>query len=74
MMLASEKNNKALNCLNDKLLEIRNDRGILPSYSLPPLSKNTHTENTSQFKLVKYSQSNRVNDLLINKKSTSYSI
>ena len=41
------------------------DRGILVSYLLSPLSKITNSENTSQFKLVKGSSSNRVKDLLI---------
>ena len=41
------------------------DRGILASYLMTPLSKITNPENTSQFKLVKDSTSNRVNDLLI---------
>ena len=41
------------------------DRGILASYLISPLSKITNPENTSQFKLVKDSSSNRVDDLLI---------
>ena len=41
-----------------------NDRGII-SYLLSPLSKITNPENTSQFKLLKDSGSNRNNDLLI---------
>ena len=64
MMLTSEENKKALENLNDKLLEIINDRGILASYSLSPLSKTTNLENKSQIKLVKDPQSKRVNDLL----------
>ena len=61
----SLKNNQAIENLNDKLLEIMNDRGILASYLMSPLSKITNPENTSQFKLVKDSSSNRVNDLKI---------
>ena len=61
----SEKNNKAPENLNNKLLEIMNDRGILAPYLMSPLSKTTNPENTTQFKLVKDSSSNRVNDLLI---------
>ena len=53
--------------LNSKLLEKLNHRGILASYLVFPLSKITNPENTSQFKLVKDSNSNRVNDLKINK-------
>ena len=44
-----------------------NDRGILASYLMSPLSKSTNPEFTSQFKLVKDSNSNRNNDLNINK-------
>ena len=61
----SFKNNQALEKLNNKLLEIMNDRGILASYLMSLLSKITNPENTSQFKLVKDHNSNRVNDLLI---------
>ena len=63
----SIKNNEALENLNNKLLEIMNDRGILASYLMSPLSKITNPENSTQFKLVKDSSSNRVNDLKINK-------
>ena len=43
-----------------------NDRSILATYLMSPLSKITNPENTSQFKLVKDLSSNRVNDLNIN--------
>ena len=62
---SSIKNNKALENLNNKLLEITNDRGILASYLMSPLSKSTNLEKTSQYKIAKDSTSNRVNDLLI---------
>ena len=52
--------------MNSKLLEILNDRGILASYLMSPLSKITNPENTTQFKLIKDSSSNRVNDLKTN--------
>ena len=64
---SSKENNLALEGLNNKLLEIMNDRGILASYLMSPLSKTTNPETTTQFKLVKDSTSNRVNDLKINK-------
>ena len=51
--------------LNNKLVEIMNDRGILATYLMTPLSKITNPENTSQFKLVKDHNSKRVNDSLI---------
>ena len=63
----SNKNNKALEILNNKLSKNLNDRGILASYLLSSLSKITNREHTVQFKLVKDLKSNRVNDLLINK-------
>ena len=63
----SINNNKTIENLNNKLLEIMNDRGILATYLLSPLSKITNPENKSQFKLVKDPSSNRVNDLKINK-------
>ena len=44
-----------------------NDRGILATYLMSPLSKITNPENARQFKLVKDSNSNRFNDLKINK-------
>ena len=44
-----------------------NDRGIIASYLLSPLAKITNPENSTQFKLVKVSNSKRVNDLKINK-------
>ena len=62
---SSIKNNQAIENLNNKLLEIMNDIGLLASYLMTPLSKITNPENTTQFKLVKDSNSNRVNDLLI---------
>ena len=65
MTESSIKNNQALENLNNKFLEILNDRGIIASYLLSPLSKITKLEITSQFKLVKESISYRVNDLLI---------
>ena len=61
----SIKNNQAKETLDNKLLEIMNDRGILANYLMSPLSKVTNPENTSQYRLVKDPSSNRVNDLLI---------
>ena len=63
---SSITNNKAIEKLNSKLLEIMNDRGILASYLMSPLSIITNPENTTQIKLVKDSNSNRVNNLKIN--------
>ena len=66
MMLNSKENNEALESLNDKLLEVMNDRGVLPFYLKSPLSKITNLENASHFKLVKGHNSKRVSDLLMN--------
>ena len=62
----SIKNNQAIENLNNKFSEILNDRGILASYLMSPLSKITNQENTTQFTLVKDSNLKRVNDLKIN--------
>ena len=62
---SSKNNNLALENLNNKLLEIMNDRGVLATYLMSPLSKITNPENTTQFKLEKDPSSNRVNDLKI---------
>ena len=64
---SSIKNNQALENLINKLLEIMNDRGKLATYLMWILSKKTNLENSSKFKLVKDSNSNRVNNLIINK-------
>ena len=65
MMITAKENNQALENLNNKLLEIMNDRGIIASYLISPLAKIFNPENSTQFKLVKDSSSNRVNDSLI---------
>ena len=59
--------NKALTKLNDKHLEIKNDRDILASYLLSPQTKISNPENTSHFKLVRDPSSIGVNVLLTNK-------
>ena len=61
----SIKNNEAIENINNKLLEIMNDRGIITSCLISPLAKIFNPENSTQFKLVKDFGSNRVNDLLI---------
>ena len=64
----SIKNNLAIENINNNLLEIMNDRGILATYLMSPLSRITNPDNTSQFRLVKDHNSNRVNDLLMKNK------
>ena len=61
----SIKHNQAIENINIKLLEINNDRGILASSLMSPLSKIANSENTSQFKLIRGSSSIRINDSLI---------
>ena len=61
----SMTNNKAIENLNSKLLEILIDRCMLASFLICPLSKITNPENSTQFKLVKVFISNGVNDLLM---------
>ena len=60
---SSINNNRAISDLNEKVLELMNDRGIIASYLMFPLSKIINPENSTQFKLVDDSTSNRVNDL-----------
>ena len=67
MMEISEENNKPLEILNNKLLEIMNYSGIIASSLLSPLSKINNRDQTSQFNLVEDSNSKSVNDLVINK-------
>ena len=64
----SIKNNLAIENINNILLEIMNDRGILATYLMSPLSRITNLDITSQFRLVKDHNSNRVNDLLMKNK------
>ena len=59
----SNNNNKAIENLNNKLLEIIIDKGILASYLMSPLSKINNPENFTRFKLVKDHISSIVNDL-----------
>ena len=44
-----------------------NDRGLLATYLMSPLSRITNPDNKSQFRFVKDHNSNRVNDLKTNK-------
>ena len=53
MTESSIKNNQALDNSKNKLLEKMNDRGIIASFLLSPLSKISSPETTFQFKLVK---------------------
>ena len=52
-MSTSKENNKAIENINTKILELLNDRGIIADKFLSTLSKITNLEKTIQFKLVK---------------------
>ena len=67
IFLTSKENNKTLENLNNRLLELMYDRSIMASILLSFLSKNTNPENKSQFKLLKEPILNRVNEFLIKK-------
>ena len=67
MTVSFFQNNQAIENLNNKLQEIMNDRGIIASYLLSPLSKITNPENSSPFNLVEDSQLKRIKDLKTNK-------
>ena len=61
----SIKNNRALENLIDKLLEIMKGRAKIASYLVSHLSKFTNPKKTGQFFLVKDLSSKRLNDLLL---------
>ena len=65
MTESSTENNKALENIYSKFSEIMNDRSIIASCLLSPLSEVTNPEKTTQINLVKDSSSNRANDLLL---------
>ena len=65
-MAIVKENSKKISNPNDRLSAKLNEKHILASYLLSVLSKGTNPETTSQFKLVNDSNSDGVNDLLIN--------
>ena len=67
LMVASTENNEVIPDVNNKFLERMKDQGSLASYLLYPLSKITNLGHTSQVNLVKDRNTNRVNDILMNK-------
>ena len=64
-MMENSNENKALTTWNNKLLKLMNDRGIVASYLLSLFYKITNPEITSQFKLVRDSNSKRVKHSLL---------
>ena len=67
MTETSKEGYKAISDLNEKVLQLMNDRGMIASYLVSPLINLFNPENTSQFKLVKDPKTNSVNDVSINK-------
>ena len=61
----SINNNKAIENLNEKILELMNDKGIIASYLASSLVEVFKKDNKSQFRLRKDSNSTKLNDFLI---------
>ena len=61
----SIKNNKAISDLNEKVLELMNDKGMIAPYLASSLVNLFKPENKSQFRLRKDHNSNKMNDFLI---------
>ena len=63
----SIKNNKAIENLNEKILELMDDKGMITPYLASSLVNLFKPENKSQFRLKKDLNSTKMNDFLINK-------
>ena len=64
----SVNNNKAIENLNEKILELMNDKGIIASYLALPLVEAFKKGNKSQFRIKKDPDSTKLNDFLIHGK------
>ena len=62
----SINNNKAIENLNEKILELMNDKGMISPYLASSLVNLFKPENKSQFRLKKDLNSTKLNDFLIN--------
>ena len=62
---ASINNNKAIEDLNEKVLELMNDNGMIASYLALPLVEVFRKDNKSQFRIRKDPNSTKLNDFLI---------
>ena len=58
-------NNKAIENLNEKILELMNDKGLIAPYLTTPLVEVFKKDNKSQFRLRKDPNSTKMNDFLI---------
>ena len=63
----SNNNNKAIENLNEKILELMNDKGMIATYLASSLVSLFKLENKSQFRLKKDLNLTKRNDFLINK-------
>ena len=63
----SINNNKAIENLNEKILELMNDKGMIAPYLASSLVNLFKAENKSQFRLIKDFSSTKMNDFKINK-------
>ena len=61
----SVNNNKAIENLNEKILELMNDNGMIASYLALPLVEVFRKDNKSQFRIRKDPKSTKLNDFLI---------
>ena len=60
------KNNRTISDLNENVLELMNDKGMIAPYLASSLVNLFKPENKSQLKLMKDHSSIRINDFLIN--------
>ena len=58
-------NNKAISDLNEKILELMNDKGMIAPYLTTSLVEVFKKDNKSQFRLRKDNNSNKMSDFLI---------
>ena len=63
---SSINNNKAIEKLNERILELMNDKGLIAPYSTSSLVNLFKPESKSQFRIKKDLNSTKMNDLLIN--------
>ena len=66
MIFTSKENNKAVKIINEKLLGVMNDKGMIAYFLASSLVIVFKPQNKSQFKLLKDQNSIRNNDFLRN--------
>ena len=64
---SSINNNKAIENLNEKILELMNDKGMIAPYLTTSLVEVFKKDNKSQFRLRKDRNSTKLNDFLIHR-------